>query len=67
MAGLDRLLWAVMLAVWTVGVNTLSWEIRKPTWLLFALVLGTARLTAAKAANAGPLGRYSAAPEVVLP
>jgi O-antigen ligase len=66
MAGLDRLLWAVMLAVWTVGVNTLSWEIRKPTWLLFALVLATARL-GAKAVTAGPPRRYSPAPEVVLP
>ncbi len=73
MAGLERLLWAVMLSVWAVGVNTLSWEIRKPTWLLFALVLGTARLTAAKAATAGAATarraerRFSSAPEVALP
>jgi len=73
MAALDRLLWSVMLAVWAVGVGTLSWEIRKPTWLLFALLVATARLTAAQAVTAGAAavrrraGRFSPAPEVVLP
>jgi len=73
MAGVERLLWSVMLLVWAVGVNTLSWELRKPTWLLFALLLATARLTAAKRQTAGaetarpPARRFSPAPEVVLP
>jgi O-antigen ligase len=37
--GQERSLWLVMLAVWFIGVNTLTWEIRKPTWLLFSLAL----------------------------
>lgn len=69
MVGLDRLLWAVMFAVWAVGVNTLSWELRKPTWLLFALVLAAARLTVAErqAAAAETAWRFAREPEVVLP
>ena len=36
--GTERALWLVMLAVWSTGVTTLTWEHRKPTWLLFALI-----------------------------
>jgi O-antigen ligase len=35
---LERRLWLVVLAVWTIGVSALTWEHRKPTWLLFALL-----------------------------
>ena len=38
MPSLERALWAVMLTVWAAGVSTLTWEQRKPTWLLFALI-----------------------------
>ena len=34
-----RALWFTSLAVWTAGVFTLSWESRKPTWLMFALIM----------------------------
>lgn len=34
----ERALWLVMLLVWGVGVSTLTWEHRKPTWLLMALL-----------------------------
>ncbi|HWR54478.1 MAG TPA: O-antigen ligase family protein [Bryobacteraceae bacterium] len=34
----DRALWLIMLLVWGIGVSTLTWEQRKPTWLLFALL-----------------------------
>lgn len=34
-----RALWFTALAVWTAGVSTLSWESRKPTWLIFALIV----------------------------
>ena len=34
----ERALWAVMLAVWAVGVSTLTWEQYKPTWLVVALI-----------------------------
>jgi len=43
MQGVSRLVWAVTLLVWFVGVNTLTWEIRKPTWMIFALALTQAR------------------------
>ncbi len=36
--GRDAALWFVMLAVWFVGVSTLTWEHRKPTWLILALI-----------------------------
>ena len=32
-------LWIVSLAVWTVGVSSLTWEMRKPTWLFFGLLM----------------------------
>ena len=35
----ERVLWSVMLAVWAAGVSTLTWEHRKPGWLIFALIM----------------------------
>lgn len=35
----ERMLWWVMLGVWSAGVSTLTWEHRKVTWLLFALIM----------------------------
>lgn len=35
----ERALYLVLLAVWAVGVATLTWEHRKPSWLLFALIM----------------------------
>jgi hypothetical protein len=34
----ERALWFAMLAIWVAGVSTLTWEQRKPTWLIFALI-----------------------------
>jgi O-antigen ligase len=34
----ERSLWTAMLAVWAIGVSTLSWEQRKPGWLMLALI-----------------------------
>jgi O-antigen ligase len=34
---LERRLWITLLATWAVGVSALTWEYRKPTWLLFGL------------------------------
>jgi O-antigen ligase len=34
---LERCLWITLLLIWTVGVSALTWEYRKPTWLLFGL------------------------------
>ena len=38
MPRLERNLWTVLLLTWTVGVSALTWEYRKPTWLLFGLL-----------------------------
>jgi O-antigen ligase len=47
----ERALWYTLLAVWAAGVMTLTWEHRKPTWLLFALIAtGWARSFAEKRA-----------------
>jgi O-antigen ligase len=32
-------LWIVTLGVWVVGVSSLSWEMRKPTWFFFGLLM----------------------------
>jgi hypothetical protein len=34
----EKHLWIVLLLVWTFGVMELTWEYRKPTWLLFGLL-----------------------------
>jgi O-antigen ligase len=36
---LSRKVWIVCLIVWVVGVSSLTWEMRKPTWFLFAMLL----------------------------
>ena len=38
MRPLERALWIVVLAAWTVGVFTLTWEHYKPTWLILSLI-----------------------------
>jgi O-antigen ligase len=43
MKSLARKTWFVTLAVWAVGASTLTWEHRKPTWMIFALILQTSR------------------------
>jgi len=35
----QRAFWLNTLAVWGVGVLTVTWEHRKPTWLIFALIM----------------------------
>lgn len=37
--GVERALWTVVIAVWTAGALTLTWEHRKPTWFLAALLM----------------------------
>ncbi|HEY4818064.1 MAG TPA: O-antigen ligase family protein [Candidatus Acidoferrum sp.] len=34
-----RKLWIVCLGVWVVGVSSLTWEMRKPTWFFFGLLM----------------------------
>jgi O-antigen ligase len=38
------LLWITVLAVWTIGVFTLTWEYRKATWLFLTLIVVGANL-----------------------
>lgn len=35
---LEKRLWLTILLAWLIGVSSLTWEYRKTTWLLFALV-----------------------------
>ena len=39
MPPLPRKLWIVCLGVWVVGVSSLTWEMRKPTWFFFGLLI----------------------------
>jgi O-antigen ligase len=34
-----RRLWIVSFGVWVVGVSSLTWEMRKPTWFFFGLIM----------------------------
>jgi O-antigen ligase len=49
---LSRQLWLVCLAVWAIGVSDLTWEMRKPTWFFFGLLVAH---TAARSASDGAL------------
>ncbi len=51
-AGLEARLWMISLLVWFTGVSTLTWEHRKPTWFLFAVIM-------AHAVSVGPRFRIS--------
>jgi O-antigen ligase len=35
----DKYFWLTFLAVWVIGASSLSWEFRKPTWLLLSLMV----------------------------
>jgi O-antigen ligase len=37
--GEARAVWTVVLLTWSVGVFALTWDYRKPTWLMFSLVI----------------------------
>jgi O-antigen ligase len=39
MPPIERALWSVTLAAWAAGITTLSWEHRKPGWLIFGLIM----------------------------
>lgn len=54
---IPRKLWIVCLVVWTVGVSSLTWEMRKPTWFFFGLLVaqcGAAFQKSPQSANATP-------------
>jgi O-antigen ligase len=39
MPSVPQKLWIVTLVVWVVGVSSLTWEMRKPTWFFFGLLM----------------------------
>lgn len=67
MPSVERALWAVALAAWTVGVSTLTWEHYKPTWLLFALIMTEWARSYWPGNQAAPAGSASAGPAARIP
>ncbi len=39
---LDRAFWMSLLVTWAIGVSSLTWEDRKPSWLIFGLLVAAA-------------------------
>ena len=39
---IDRTFWLCILATWGIGALDLTWEDRKPTWLMFAMLIAAA-------------------------
>ena len=39
---MDRVFWLCILLTWAIGASYLSWEQRKPTWVIFGLLIGVA-------------------------
>ena len=50
-------LWIVSLAVWIVGVSSLTWEMRKPTWFFFGLLMAQCGSIAQMKLLASPVAR----------
>jgi O-antigen ligase len=44
---IDRTFWLCILATWGIGALDLTWEDRKPTWLMFAMLIAAACTKAA--------------------
>ncbi|MCP4417254.1 MAG: O-antigen ligase family protein [Chloroflexi bacterium] len=36
---LEVMFWLTMLLTWAIGISTMSWEIKKPTWLLLNMIV----------------------------
>lgn len=53
-------LWLTVLAAWAIGVFALSWEFKKPTWLIFSLVVVNANLFNPKYAISSAAQAYTA-------
>ena len=65
MPPLERRLWIVLGAAWTIGVMSLSWEHRKPTWVMLGL-LGAHAAAMRRAARHGARARVGAMPAPVM-
>jgi O-antigen ligase len=47
-------LWIILLGVWVVGVSGLTWEMRKPTWFFFGLLMAQSGTVAQKRQTQSP-------------
>ena len=59
-----RRMWIVWLAVWVVGVSSLTWEMRKPTWFFFGLLMAQCGCVAQKRPGAERRPRFRHRPVV---
>jgi len=57
MPAFPQRLWIVSLAVWIVGVSSLTWEMRKPTWFFFGLLMAQCGSIAQMKLQAAPVAR----------
>jgi O-antigen ligase len=57
---IDRTFWLCILATWAIGALDLTWEDRKPTWFVFALLISVAATKLAPKAK-----RWAGSPAVV--
>jgi O-antigen ligase len=53
-----RKLWMVCMGVWVVGVSSLTWEMRKPTWFFFGLLMAQCGSMAQKRPGAESCPRF---------
>lgn len=61
---IDRVLWLCILATWAIGACDLTYEDRKPTWLIFALLISA---VAAKLPTRARLVRNEQTPPASIP
>jgi O-antigen ligase len=54
----DGGLWLAVFAIWAIGVFTLSWEFRKPTWLFLSLIVISANCTIQAIQSSTPAREY---------
>jgi len=60
-----RKMWIVWLAVWVVGVSSLTWETRKPTWFFFGLIMAQCGSVIQKRPGAERRARFRRSPAVI--
>jgi O-antigen ligase len=69
---LERCLWITVLLTWCLGVQALTWEYRKPTWMLFGILAAQAALPArmrrssAAASRPAPLRTAPVRPDLLV-
>ncbi len=64
---LEAFLWISILLMWGLGGSSVSWDFRKPTWLLLTLIIISAELFGEKSKNKQTLTSSSAIVHLGLP